>query len=68
MIICPICEGAAICRATIKDTTKVVYVCIECDSVWLKRSAIFFGDEKYILNIDEEEKLWDKLTNFELAE
>lgn len=68
MIICPVCEGTAICRATIKDTAKVVYVCIECDSVWLKRSAIFSEDEKYILNIDEAENLLDKLINFELAE
>ena len=51
MIYCPCCYNqGAINKATVKGTNLEIYICDECDLVWV--------------NLDINETNWETLTNF----
>lgn len=38
MTLCPYCEGQGVIHtATIKSTDEVIYICSECDTMWLTK-------------------------------
>lgn len=39
-MLCPRCEQGDICRAQIKSSGKLVYVCQECEATWFSAEAI----------------------------
>lgn len=61
--ICPICEQGLICEVIIKATNEKLYLCEECEALWINDSI----DSKEVLNFDEYMKkrnlkpIWDEL-------
>ncbi|GHH99912.1 hypothetical protein [Neobacillus kokaensis] len=41
MIFCPFCDGqGVICKAEIKALGRIIYICDECDTIWLDGEEI----------------------------
>lgn len=69
MIECPFCDGQGIvCRASIKKLDRIIYICDECDTIWLEGNEIketncnrfdTFMEQYGLL------PLWSELTNIE---
>ena len=61
-MICPFCEQGYILKAKVKKTNKTIFVCDECESVWVDKI-----DESHVTNLEdyfEKENIpssWDEL-------
>lgn len=41
MIECPFCDGqGVICKAKVKKIDHIIYICDECDTIWLNGDEI----------------------------
>jgi Zn-finger nucleic acid-binding protein len=69
MIECPFCEvQGIICKAEVKKLARTIYICDECDTIWLDGDEI---KEETCLRFDEFmnqyglQPLWSELDHIE---
>ncbi|MBN2797243.1 MAG: hypothetical protein JXR88_17660 [Clostridia bacterium] len=71
MKVCPFCSGqGAIQKAVIKKDDTIIFICDECDTVWLTEN---FEPDRCVRFEDEMEKrglkpLWSELKDIEALE
>jgi transposase-like protein len=62
---CPRCDQGNIVKAEIKATCETIFICEECDAVWLGQSNISrtnFIDFSVLMESKKLEPLWSELT------
>jgi len=66
---CPFCDGQGIvCRAHIEKLDRIIYICDECDTIWLERKDIKETSCNRFDNFMEQNgllPLWSELSNIE---
>lgn len=66
---CPFCDGQGIvCRASIKKIDRIIYICDECDTIWLESNEIKETNCSSFVSFMEQNgllPLWSELTHIE---
>ena len=64
-MLCPLCNEGSICHAIVKKNNQIIYICEECDSVWMTSDinefdVITYQDYMTLRNLPVS---WTELTN-----